>query len=68
MTLAAKSMQEVAMRYDTYNNMLAQSPKGSNEPSSSSAEAADNALFVEQPVRHDLFEVTTEFDLHSVMS
>lgn len=25
--MIAKSMQEVAIRYDTYNNMISQSPK-----------------------------------------
>ena len=63
-TLVAKSMQEVAQRYDTYNNMLAESPKAGD----GSAEATDSAFFVEKPVRHDLFEVQVEFDLHSVIA
>ena len=62
-TLVAKSMQEVAMRYDTYNNLIAQSPKAEEN-------ASAEGMFVE-PIRQqrgDLFEITVEFDLHSVMA
>ena len=66
-TMVAKSMQEVAMRYDTYKNEIAQSPTTSTSQSTS----LESNLFVE-PVRKvvpgDLFEVTAEFDLHSVMA
>ena len=54
------------MRYDTYANIIAQSPKAGTEDS-----LQDGALFVEPPMRQqqgDLFEVSAEFDLHSVMA
>ena len=72
MTVVAKSMQEVAMRYDTYANLIAQSPKASEgaEASATGADPTDNGFFNE-PIRQspvDLFEVSVEFDLHSVMA
>ena len=56
-------MKEVAMRYDTYKNIIVESPKASGGGGDE-----NDGLFVEQPVRHDLFEATVEFDLHSVMA
>ena len=61
--MVAKSQREVAMRYDTYANLIAQSPKA--EHADQSKEAAENAR--PQPLG-DLFEVSVEFDLHSVMA
>ena len=54
-------MQEVAIRYDTYNNMIAQSPKADQ----SSGEPIDLEV---RPAQGQLFEMSAEFDLHSVMS
>ena len=63
--MVAKAMQEVVEKYDTYNSMITQSPKASE------VETSDSCLFVEPPARPsqgDLFEITAEFDLHSVMA
>lgn len=57
--MVAKSMQEVALRYETYTNMIAQSPKAEHE--------AQNDIG-DRPEQGDLFEVCVEFDLHSVIS
>jgi len=69
--MVAKTMKEVAMRYDTYKNEIAQSPTTTAGNSMS-----ESNLFVEPPRKStlsavpagDLFEVTAEFDLHSVMA
>lgn len=69
MTVVAKSMQEVAMRYDTYANLIAQSPKAA-EAGGEGTDPTDNGFFNE-PMRQtpaDLFEVSVDFDLHSVMA
>jgi len=74
-TLVAKTMKEVALRYDTHRNEIAQSPTTAVSMQSNS----DNNLFVEPPVRKstisssampagDLFEISAEFDLHSVIA
>ena len=70
-TMIAKSMKEVAMRYDTYRNEIAQSPTTATTLSTSQASSSESNLFVEPVKKHvpgDLFEVTAEFDLHSVMA
>ena len=58
--MIAKSMQEVAIRYDTYNNMISQSPK---------ADKNSEPIEIDtRPQQGQLFEMCVEFDLHSVMS
>ena len=55
------------MRYDTYRNEIVQSPTTVTTQGTSS----ESNLFVEPPKKAtpgDLFEVTAEFDLHSVMA
>ena len=75
--MVAKTMKEVAMRYDTYRNEIAQSPLATT--TSLQSTSTESNLFVEPVTRKatisansvpagDLFEVTTEFDLHSVMA
>ena len=54
-------MREVALRFDTYNNQIAQSPKA--DPISN-----DQQENQQPPLIGDLFQVVAEFDLHSVMS
>ena len=60
-TLVAKSMQEMANRYDTYKNLIAESPRGGDTPEGNGMERV-------RQTQGDLFEISAEFDLHSVMA